>query len=839
MSESGEGSPTKPKVEGESFTKKREFGQLLPKDFGLVATSSEVLAEQQKTFRDRHLTYSEASERADKIMVDPENTRQRLETSSALASTSVEMETRALYDPLEAYREKSGLIEKRDRLMKSLFDSLSFERALDNFSRAAKIFSGKRYRDMAEINKDYPHLTRAEMTLLSLLDEVPRLYLTTGHSRNYQPKSEEEKGCYEVPMIAGASTDGLMFTDDLTNPNRMYAEDAHGHLGITGADEPFVEKVHFKKSIKKIIDDLVPLIISNYRLHERIWNTADSALVDGMGKLDRIAFERTLGHSPEVPLAQAIESLAPPEKEQFYERQRSIDARVGKNMIINLTTGELLQPKSVIKLFGLLHEIPSRLIEDERPFEGAFAAFGPGVLFMDAAGETVAYSPYSPYYLRDALQGFHVEAIDAGKTNPTVAMLFNQVAKRAEELTMTDAENRGEDPSTLEGIQIDMKLKYSIDLEILPQMRIAPTKMNDFSASRGAFTVLEPTSKFGVEEADQLLKIFNLLPPELINGIRRVKKVTRDIFPLQDMLSRNHLLGEFDLHNGALIIYQHPNLPLTAHTPETRALRAFTITHEVAHNMWQKLSKEEQNAWRAISWDTLGPTEPREDFLTMYSGTENEEEDFCDHVASFILHGPEFRMKAGEVPSLAEKYTQIKNLITRLTGRVIEYPKVSPNTIEEITGKIRDQVTILDEEIVAMERKLEKAEENITQQELKKISVELDKKPAPDVIPFGEKIDLSEEDTGDNDFDRIAALTEEINFKRNSILTLQGLFAESLSEKKALRLAQKIYTLIDKGWFDEAFKTGKKRVGPAERSYFEDLMQKIKVALETGNFPEV
>lgn len=826
------------------LTKKTEFEKLLPNDFSLVAPSSdEVRAERQQIFQDRQYTYAEAAARAARITTSHEATPQTIETLSRLISASTALSMHKQYDPLEGYREKAGLIYKRERLMQELFDALSFEEGIKSFSRSAHIITGKEYGSMADINRDYPHITKTEIMILSLSEKIPNLYLTAGRPLDYQPRTEEEKDCHVIPMIVGASIDGIMVADDLTNPNRMYAGDAHGHLGIVGADEPFIEKISFKQSIKKIINELVPLIITNYRLHERLWNNADSAITDGASKLDRIVIEKILGHSPDGPLSAAIATLSPPQKEQFREMQVHIDQRVGKNIIIDLTTGRWLNSTEILKIFGLIDQIPNQMIEGEKHFEGFFTPFGPGILFTDATGKTVAYTPYRAYYLRDALHGFHVEAVDASKTNNTMAMLFNQIARHAENLTMAEEERTGEDPSILEGMQIDMKLKYGIDLEIRPQMCMSNTELNDFSASRGQSVILKPTYKFAAEEAYQVMRIFDQLPPELLKGIKRVEKVTHDELPFEDMMQGGEILGKFDALSGTMTLYQHPNFPFSSYSREAHELRSFTIVHEIAHGLWeQKMTDKQRSLWKDISWGADGLLEEsKSNFLTMYSSIKNEEEDFCDHFASFVLHGMEFRERSREIPPLAEKYGQIRNIIRGLVGKTVEYQQISTSTIEEITGSLKEQIAILSaEQIVKIERDRLKIEDDVTKDAVAKISVELDKDETikNDVIPTSERINLSEEPVvTEDDFERKIAIQNETNFKRQSIMDIQRFFEESLSEQRSLRLAQKIFSLIDKGWSSEALRLGEKRIdNPEDLRDFKTLVERIGNSLESGQF---
>lgn len=842
-----------------SLVVKTDFRDLLPAGFKLEAPAVALVSrEQQAVYQDRsELSFSEVMDRTGRILSP--NPQERAEKEIALArkalfGTEIALKNK---DPLEEYREKLGLVAKREWLMNQLFKELSAQEGLEVFSQTAFLLTGKRYSNMAEVNQDYPHLTQTEMALLSLLDTAPTTFIEFGRTNPLPVKAGEKQVNHKlVPLMAGGSVHGLLFINELTDPNKVYVGDSYSQLGITGANES-VETVGYKPKISLIIKELLPLVVSNYRLHERVWNKADSALLDGISKIDRFALSKVLSQqSDDQPLYVLRRQLTHDQKLKWDEQKQKIDIIFGQNILVDLQKGIPLETNDVVKLIGLLDKLPEMLLDENQPFEGFFTPYGPGLLFLDRIGNPVFYTSYNPYYLREAMQGLYSEQIDVGRDNRSIAMIFNDLAKQAEGLVYEAAAEKEEDPSLLEGTRIELKLSRNTDLDITPQ-----TKLEVADWGRNFFQwvtkiVLTPTLKFSAAEAEQILNTTRLLAFPLVSDVSVFRKKTKDDFVVEEMLSGFIKQAKFDRHDKSVSVYQHPNYPYVFFNPEAQALRAFVIVHEISHSIWERLPEEDKTRWSLISWDEVTHTfKDKNGFLTMYAHIENEIEDFCDHLPSFVLHNSEFLEKASKNAILKEKHLYLEELISRLSGRKVEFPYKSPWTIEQITGAVEQQIESLKEEdLIRIEETKRERDEIKARRKRAKVSYNMDEGKVEDIIdeeeeyPFDDDEDLDftnreiEEgitlvkEATEKDFDDVddeILKEEQDSFKRNNIHLILDCLSSYLPVDDAIKLSKQIYQLLETDDFKDAMSQGRPVIEDIDDfSEFKETLESIKEAID-------
>lgn len=681
---------------------------LLPKGFSLVATPEQLALERGEVYRDRQATFSALSDRVKALAKRRGPVSDELEESLLSASREGAIAVPNL-DPFEEYRRSQDLHTKRETLMNLLYGELSVENGLKALNATEVRLGRAASHSMQEVVARYPNLTKTEVLLFGLCEQVPTMFVT-GTRPKLELQSVDGRATEVpvnqpiVPSIFGASINGLLAMPDTVNPNDTHMEDIYSYMGITGANETIVTSP-YKPEVKKVIAELIPLLVTNFRLHERLWTSerVDSALADGFGKVDRLALERALGTiaSP-MPLSEIIQQLPAAERSRFDAVKLGLEDIIGKSTIADLHNNTVLDLRDTVKLLGLLERIPGVLLDTAEPFTGYFIVYGPGLLFLDEEGHSKEYVPYNPYYLREVLQGLYTEQVDISKDNATMAYLFNALADQAVGITMAEAEDTGEDPSPLEGIRIDLKLQYNMDAVVNPHLalRIAQD-WGDISSRNPKKVAVEPHYKFGLQELQQLQGLLKLLPRDMVMGVKQLRKDNYSTeFPIQAMLTGLMVLGKFYEATGALLVVQHEDMSFLQFSQEARELRAFTIIHELGHNVWRKLTPAQQEAWANINWLPEGSIKMQgnleDNFLTSYSHQKNAVEDFCEHFAAYVLHADEFRGRNTRGAVLQDKYRQLKTLFSQFAGEEKEYPQIATRTLEQITGYVNQEVQRLD-----------------------------------------------------------------------------------------------------------------------------------------------
>lgn len=798
MAKSNEREPKSRRKRPEKVSALATFQELLPVGFQLEAPTALVVAkEKQEVYQNRSGSLGEAIHRAQNISggLPIKNGLARSIFSTAIALKEI--------DPLEQYRKKMGLDVRRDQLMNSLYRELSFETGFSLLNLGAAAIENTVYSDMADLNQKHPHLTRTDITLISLLNTPPGTFLTHGVTLDRPPETFEEAESVEVPIIAGASTQGLIVVPETSDVNVVSNRDIYGQHGITG-ESTTREMTPYSSEIQTTIDELVPLIMTNYRLHQRLWEGSDSAVMDGMSKIDRQAAEATLGErfGMDVPTPELIRSIPQEKQEEFRITQKKMESLLGRDLIIDLQTGQPLNNFEMVKLLGMIDSVPQLLFDPETPFEGFFMAYGPGIMFLDQTGKALDYSSYHPYYLRLGMQGLYTESVDVTKANRTAALIINDLSRQAEVTAMNVAEETGEDPSILEGLKIDLKLKYNIDLDLRPEIVLVDTDLDTARYQMGEKISIKPNVKFGAQEAKQLIELLELLPEELLKNVSRFKKASGYEFDFTELQNGVAVTADYS-RDGTITIHQNPTLPYVHFTPEMKAARAFAIIHEVGHGLWQGLTQEQMEEWTAVSWDEEGKVKkkPREAFLTMYSHHLNSEEDFCDHFASFVLHAQEFRDKAKNQPTFREKYRQIKTIVQMLSGREVEYPQISPWSVEQINGAVDAQVKKLTtDEVIDRENVFLKGKEVEARGLERKLIVRTDK--VEDILTDQE---VEEIDPYASPQEKIRK-DNELEFKSRKLRDFLSYFANYQPEKKATSNAKRLYRLLEKDEIEKALK---------------------------------
>lgn len=618
-------------------------------------------------------------------------------------------------DAIEEARIKLGLDEERESLFNDLLKRVSFEEGFKMFNMVYESISGHILRTVEELAEKFPQLTAAEIALLPLLDRVPITYLSVGNDLGFDDESEEWSSVKKsiAPTILGANPQGIFFSTsefDFSQDEKLFEIDAFAYAGITGKRED-IEHVPFRKDVRKAVDDLIPLVFTNNRLHDKVWNeTKGTSLIIGFGRVDEEAYLRSFGKLPERDakthsFRNAINNLPPDQKKTFEEAKTSLEEKILSATIIDLGRDTLLFGYEIFSLIGILDKIPQSFLGDT-PFSGYIQPYGPGVKIIDSSGKLLEYVPYRNFFLRQSITGLFWETMDVGKANKTFKDIFRQLQSQAETIVM-----ERDQVLELEKIAVDIRLRYGIDLNILPRhsLREVRSWLEIIGVGFAKDGLVETTnSKMTLDEAKMIEAALRLVPKELLTKVKGIKKIV-GVSPLLSYIEGLERRGEYVARAEEIILYSTGIIP-----PEVRELdtaqKIFTILHEIGESLWTTLTDEQKEKFKNISWyDT--EVDQKENFLTFYSRFHDERDDFCEHFASYILHGDEFRDRAKESDPLKQKYDFIRELFEIRTGKKTEYPQISPFTIEELHGTLEQIVKKLSiEEAWELQRAREERE---------------------------------------------------------------------------------------------------------------------------------
>lgn len=610
-------------------------------------------------------------------------------------------------DPLEEARLALGLDRERDKLWQQLLSEISVVRGFQAVASIARERLGATVRNLNELVELMPDISGVELGLFSLLRGLPPIYL--GYGTRFDRDAVERliqetlpfDAANRVPQFAWASTHGVAFV--LDNHAQQYEDggifdvDPYRILGLTGIRSD-VDLVEFRPEIKEMLGQLIMLRISGNRLYEMVWNSAPEALQVGMGRIARHALEEV---APDVARAHssvsnAIGALSTEQRPKFEEAQARLEARVALASIHDATRNVMLEPQEVVRLVGLVERIPGCLL-GQLPFVGYIHSLGTAVRFVSSDGNVVETCQFAANHLHQVVPTLLDETTTAGRENRTMNGIFSELVAEASARVL-DA--YAEDATAVPPLD---RLAYSVwglrtvHLAHLPRWTLVDVR--DFwrdmvRAGRtltGKDIVATTTKKIGMTEASLYARTLALMPRPLLDHVSSLRKA-HGTSSLSEFMSGLTVAGSYEAATQTISIFENNDRTFGAVSPVQRALRGFVAAHECGEGVWTMLTGDEIEEWSRISWSDEAPAREGH-FLTFYSHACNAKEDFCDHFACYIMHGPEFRARGESAPALAQKYAFLRRLIARHNeGRPIDYPTVIEFTIEQITGELEQTV---------------------------------------------------------------------------------------------------------------------------------------------------
>jgi hypothetical protein len=649
------------------------------------------------------------------------------EPSTALALLFKKRDEIALMhsqDALETVRVQLGLDKLRDNLLRKLREKLSPEHGLQLLSAWAKKRLGKSCDSIGEVNELFPHLTLSELAFLPLLEDIPAtlvLYGTTFDATTVASQVglkdfDGSDARRRVPQQVWATVHGLAYVLDNYQPERddkgIAESDPYAVLGLTGIRED-VELVEFKNKVKRIVQKLVLLMMSNARLYERLWISSSESLQVGLGRIARLALERTMGQegkdAQSVSLSVGIEMLDAIQRKRFDDERQCLEQTIGQASIYDLGRDVMLRLDEKIRLVGILNQVPYCLVR-EQPFTGFIQPYGVCINFIAPDGKIVETCPFSPVHSRETVEILYSETKDAGRENRTLAFLFHELFSWIQGKVMDRFAENPSALSLLEATALKLWLERHVVLQPLPSWSLVPVR--DFwqhifhYTTTGKDVVAKLTSKIGLQEAQQIVMTLQLPDVQLLERVKRVVK-TQSIHSLASMMEGMAIEGSYEPDSQTIILIELPEMLYGDASPIQKAARSFQLLHECGEAVWTMLSESDKEQWKQISWPPKARQKKAKHFLTFYARHRDEKEDFCDHLAAYILHGPEFRLATKKAQPLRRKYQFLRRIVAFLTGSATEFPLFIPWTIEQIHGALDQEVKRLElEEAVAAEEAL-------------------------------------------------------------------------------------------------------------------------------------
>lgn len=800
---------------------------LVPKGFQMQVSTHKARMDEQTISRERTGSFSGSYSRAKKIESSIQDI-ERFDKEQALLSGSENALMVLQTDPLEEYRKQAGLSEERDKLLHELSESYSFDWGLRLLTLASD--RKERYLTMEEVNADFPNLTKSEVTLFSLLERFPNYMIGKFPGSNDTDILDLKRA--SIAFVGGVTINGIEVRLDLNNQTDQDRSDVYVNKGMTGKnDGEFSEDVDFEPEVKEIFSNLIALTVTNQRLFERIWDTFDVSLLDGFVKMDKMAVENVLARelTTSEKIAEVISRLSSDEKVLVNNEKAILDEALGKNIVVNPLKRQIYAPQDLVRLIGLMQETPDIFFHDE-PFEGYMIPYGTGLLFTDQNGNK-NYYPFHDHYIREELRGLYYESVDATKYNHVMSQLFTDVRLDIQRDIQQEMEEDGVDPSLLEGMQLDAKLRYNLDFNSDEGQLIR----ENTSLFEGSDKYSRETPvKIGVDEINQIIAAVRLVPQEFLSNIKGFQKRIDSLVSMQQLISGAVEAANYNFFTKTITMKQPPYYPFNAKTPEDRAVYVFTVLHEIAHGVMRDFDMKMYFEWDAIS-HAQGITQTPEstEYLTTYA-RESKQEDFAEHLASYVFHGEEFRNKAESDSTLKLKYEFMKKVFEKIGGNVREYPQISPFSFEQL--HVYGEEFAKKMELADAAEKLKKMEEE-SEVAMRKKSEQVfsrdEGNESHDVLlPEETEAAIDERDVTIED--RIN-LEKQIGYKRNAIENFIDYLAADFSQEEAERRARKLYQLLEDDEYEDAIVYAKRFMGEDYWDEIEDRITQIYEDISSGN----
>lgn len=601
-----------------------------------------------------------------------------------------------------------GDVDPEEALLAEISRRVDLRHGLDLFEAALKSHLKDqtiRIADLKDLNRYLPNVTTFEVGLISLMDKVPRLILTS-------------QGLAMVYLLTVAGAEWVDDTYDPPNDREGMAPiDPYIYMGVTGAGRKR-NFTYYNPDVRRLIATILKTRLTDRHLFNHLWNNFPEAATMGLKKLKAEGNPRHL-------LNKAVSDVD-------YAKAH-------------------FPPSRLARLIGLLEKIPECLNRPEA-VRVYVKPFGGGILFLDGEANPIEYVAYHPHLLREGMQTvYHRTEIDTTDDNPMAHQLLNdKLAIRV--LDAVIAQTGGE-VSLLEETTFAFNSRFRIHLPLVSRSIRVPDPFLGIEE----FETVTSSLKVGTDEIAALTEALASIHPEILarardgkkegGGIRVIRKLTSLHADFVSMSADIGRLGEYNPADKSITLYHMQAKPFRNMDEVERQIYRDTLLHEVGEATFELFSPEERLSFISLypwkigmnafdvnghdgevagavlpsakvaemshyDWDQLELTpaltdqEIRRDLLTSYSSS-NPRDLFCEAFMAYIAHGPEFRKMAEGSPRLAALYDWMKRHVFFISRGAVEHDQpaqVPLSDIEKTVVRWRADLHKRREDIAKQER---------------------------------------------------------------------------------------------------------------------------------------
>ena len=644
--------------------------------------------------------------------------------SHALVGTSIHDLSRT---PMEDERRERGLHHKRKEIYERLGTRINLRDGMRLLERWTRPELHRHCRTMRQLSALFPHLTATEVSMLPLLEHLPKTLQVFGTGfeslevrRRREPtfgKDEDitQGDLQNVPTQLEFRVDGIAYGTDATNLSAVKADPSGDDVNPSDR-----EIVPYDDEVASDIQKLVLLTIELPRAFENLKEKLPDALQVGVGYVRQEALTRVRLRA-DVPgqihstalisvvpgsvetievLARALRDLPQGEATTVSEEEQRVADRL-LDAHLSHYEGSRMSLQEIVHLLGLLQGIPRCLLGDE-PFRGTARFYGSHVLFADEGGTIVEAAALGMEASRVFRASIFDESVDSTERNATMLEIRRHLTAIAQGKIFGAHMNEGQPLghvacSDIERTALQVFHDTGVSMQVLCDLNLqrpAPIR-GDAPRHISGGAEARYDLKMGRDEALQMGAVLERLGSKLLCEVQAVYK--RQVFQMNDaMISRGHLsCVEYNPKEKAIIITEPTDFPYSSLNTDARHERSFLIAYGCAEALWHGLAENERRKWEMFYRATAqsGTLRQRlseaadEAELVVIAGEALEEErgphrtncvsgvgmespraDFCAHFAMYVLAQPDFLAAIGDNRVLRDKYRNIKALVDRLSG---------------------------------------------------------------------------------------------------------------------------------------------------------------------------
>ncbi len=617
--------------------------------------------------------------------------------------------------PMEDQRREQGLDQERRKLYAELAKKMTPREGLRMLERWTLLHLSKQCRTMKQLRTLFPEMTTLELMALPLLANVPDTLLHC--SAGFTVGTDEDTShlpTKATPMMLEWRPDGIAFGTECSHLES-------GTLSNESTNPKDREVVGFTRDVQRDMEKLIMLTIELPRLEELLKAAAVDAVPVGVGIIQRTALEQVRAQRPATApgntrllpalpgqqrvvevLQTALRDLDDLSKKAQAEAEAMLVSQLKRHTVLG-ADGVPMSLQQLTWMIGVLEKIPT-VLQSTTPFQGQVRFYGSHMVFADSSGRVVATEPLSPVcyqHVRDAMLD---ESRASHANNRTMKEVRSELVARATttllgeyaqgQQTLADVEPL---LSQIEYTSLAVLEETGVSLEALGEHRIEILKpLNDKPRTVAAPHISAFTIKMQSQEIQEYARILRLFGRKLLTGVEHVVKRQQKDKQVRKNIEMGQLCGvEVEPDSGTIAINEPYTIGYAIAAPDTQPERSFLLAFGCAKFVWATLSGTERQRWRMFHrasaqsgtlrqrlqaaasesdvlvtaaeaiLDSRGPHLCN---MLMTQGMPSEEDDFCTHMACYMLSPTEFRAAGAENRVILDKYRSIQNIIAAREG---------------------------------------------------------------------------------------------------------------------------------------------------------------------------